>query len=54
MHNISIAPGNQLLVTDQGLEGFPDLKVDPGQEEIFVTLLMSSFKSLVTYPPSKQ
>ena len=25
-----IAPGNQLLATDHGLTGFPDLKVNPG------------------------
>ena len=33
---IGIAPGNRLLVTDQGLEGFPDLKVDPGLKEILL------------------
>ena len=30
--NVCIAPGNQLLVTDHGLAGFPDLKVNPGLE----------------------
>ena len=28
--NVGIAPGNRLLVTDHGLTGFPDLKVNPG------------------------
>ena len=28
--DVDIAPGNRLLATDQGLLGFPDLKVNPG------------------------
>ena len=29
-----IAPGNRLLATDNGLAGFPDLKVNPGLDEV--------------------
>ena len=28
--DVGIAPGNQLLATDHGLTGFPDLKVNTG------------------------
>ena len=28
--DVGIAPGNRLLATDQGLTGFPDLRVNPG------------------------
>ena len=30
--------GNQLLITDHGLTGFPDLKVNPGLEKILLVL----------------
>ena len=33
--SVAIAPGNRLLVTDHGLTGFPDLRVDPGLEKVF-------------------
>ena len=51
--NVGIALGNQLMVTDHGLTGFSDLKVDPGMQEI-CSFIMSSLKSLVTYLPTKR
>ena len=39
--NVDIARVTRLLVTDHGLKGFPDLKVDPGLEKILLVLFMS-------------
>ena len=40
--NVDVAPGNWLLVTNHGLTGFPDIKVDPGLEK-FVSFVYEFF-----------
>ena len=47
--NVSIVPGNRLLVTSHNLTGFPDLKVDPALENF-----VSFVNEFLTYPLTKR